>query len=151
MHASFRELRGMIAMRHKFGTGDPEESDETEPAPPAAQQPAQCEATVPQVDSEAEEAECPVDVNQPLSPWESPGAPGEGRVRASAPPSATASPEAIPDSPEEDEAIQAAYRGRLERVFERMEQDEAAGRAELEPPVRDGPPPGPGTSASSGT
>jgi hypothetical protein len=168
MNASFRELRGMIEMRYKHGSGDPEESDESEdlePAgephdevPPAAadadtpasQEPAQCEATVPQVESEEEEVKAPFDVNQPVSPWESNGAPGaaspgragKGRVRASAPPSATASPGVIPDSPEEDEAIRAAYRARLERVFERLDQDEGTGQAELDAAARASPPPG---------
>jgi hypothetical protein len=68
-------------------------------------------------------------------------------VRASAPLSATASPDVIPDSPEEDEAIRAAYRGRLEGVFERMEQDEATVPAVLDPAARDPAPPEAGTSA----
>jgi hypothetical protein len=215
-NASFRELRAMIAMRHKFGTGKPEDSSDepcdqaspaepepdSEPAPPAAQEPAQCEATVTEVDGEAAEGKCPVDVNQPpavgeipnpksqipnksqisnpssqtpepqpVSPWEGPGAPeaaspgraGEGRVRASALPSATASPEApvrasappgsvvsseaVPGSPEDDEAIRAGYQARLGRVREWMEQVEAAGPGELDPAARDRPPPEPGTCA----
>jgi hypothetical protein len=173
MNASFRELRGMIEMRYKYGAGDPDadtsedECDQASPAeleaepeagleagPETSEKPAQCEANVPQADGDAEEVEAPVDVNPPLSPWERVP---EGRVRASAPPSAPASPEtqvragappsapASPDSPEEHEAIRAGYQTRLDRVRERLEQDEAAGPAELDPAARDRPPPGPGT------
>jgi hypothetical protein len=97
---------------------------------------------------------------EPLAPWERvpegrvraaapPSAVAsevpEGRVRAGAPPSAEASEAA--DPPDEDEAIRAAYQARLQRVIERMEQDQATGSAEPDPAARDRPPPGLETSA----
>jgi hypothetical protein len=65
---------------------------------------------------------------------------------ADAPPSAGAS-SGTAGSLEEDEAIRAAYEARLQRVLERMEQDEAASSAEPDPAARDRPPPELETSA----
>jgi hypothetical protein len=150
-HASLREFCRLKELRHKHGEGDPEpqepEDNPGDPPPPGPGQtvpeaPAQSEATVAEFDDAVEEGESPVDVSQtakpqPLSPWESPGAPEEGRVSADAPSSAVASPGPA-DPPEDDEAIRAAYQARLQRVLERIE---------LDPATRDRPPPGLETSA----
>jgi hypothetical protein len=142
-HASLREVRALQADRRKYGSGDCGELHDQEypaetaerTAVPTPTEPAQNKATVPEVDGAAEEAEGPIDVTgQPLSPWERVP---EGRVRADAPPSAAAFPGAA-DSPMEDEAIQAEYQTRLQRVLERLEPDPAA---------TDHPPPGLETSA----
>jgi hypothetical protein len=74
-HASLRELRALQADRRKYGAGDGDgdEPDHREPEPPDEEgdpppvtEPAQNEATVPQVDDTADEAEAPIDATRPL-------------------------------------------------------------------------------------
>jgi hypothetical protein len=129
-HAALREVRALQGERRKYGAGEGEEASEQEP-PADAKEPAQNEPTVPEVGENVEEVEGSVDVT--LSPRERVP---EGRVRAAAPPSAEAAL-----SPAEDEAIRAAYQARLQRVLERIEQDEANASAALDPADRDRPPP----------
>jgi hypothetical protein len=135
-HSAFREFRGLVELRHKYGEGqgdlEDEDQEATEP-PPAPQEPAQNEATVPEVVENGEEAESQIDLT--LSQGE----------RVCAPPSAEAS--AVLDSPEEHEAIRSAYHAQLQRVLERIEQDQANTAAEFDGAARDRPPPEPETSA----
>jgi hypothetical protein len=127
-HAAFRTFRGLVELRHKYGAGDPEASLPAQPEPDQAgpQAPAQSEATVPEVDRAVEEAEGPIDVTGPPLLAEAPN-----------PKSQTAG---AAESPEEDEAIRAAYQARLQRVLERIEQGEADPPAERDPAARDRPP-----------
>jgi hypothetical protein len=147
-HASLREFCRLKELRHKYGEGDPEHEEPAQasgdpppsgPGPAVPEAPAQSEATVAEVNGVVEEGESPVDATQtaepqPLSPWERVP---EGRVRADAPPHTVASPRAA-DPPEEDEAIRAEYRTRLQHVLERIE---------LDSPAEEASPPGPETSA----
>jgi hypothetical protein len=54
-HAALRELRALQGERRKYG------ASARRPTPP---EPAQNEATVPEVDGAGKEAQCPIDVSQ---------------------------------------------------------------------------------------
>jgi hypothetical protein len=99
---------------------------------------------VPEVDGTEGEGECPVDVTPPAGEIRNP------KFETSGPqPPVPDCRAPILDSPEEDEAIRAAYQARLQRVLERIEQDEAntPTPSELDPAASDRSPPELGTPA----
>jgi hypothetical protein len=154
-HAALREFRGMVALRHKYGEGDLDSgSDDPEgheppsdpPNPPqaAGQEPAQNEATEPEVHRHDKEANSSIDVTHALggeTPSSNSQIPNQSQSAFGGPNprSRTSEPQPpILDSPEEHEAVRAEYQARLQRVLERVEQEQDQGNSGVE-----SQPPGP--------
>jgi hypothetical protein len=151
-HAALREFRGVVDLRHKNREGElddvnPEgnEPPADPPSPPqaAGDEPAQSEATVAEVDDHEEEANRQIDVTGPLgreNPSSQSQIPNVSQISNPKPETSALQPSVpgfeapIFDSPEEQQAIRAAYRARLERVRERIEQDEDGSLADVHPP-----------------
>jgi hypothetical protein len=135
-HASLREVRALQADRRKYGAVDCDEWNEQEnPEDPretgerrdvaAPPEPAQNEATVPEVGEAEEEGEGPIDVTRPSAgEIRNPKLEirNESEIRNSK--SETSSPQVpILGSPEEMESIVGAYRAQIEQVVTRVERE----------------------------
>jgi hypothetical protein len=138
----------VCAPRTRGETSGPEDGGVGRPAPSSVggaprpvSEPAQIEATVLEVNGAGEEAEGPIDAIGPIG-WGIPSSNSQipTKPQISNPKSETSEPQRpvpgfqapILDSPEEHEAIRAAYQARLQRVLERIEQDAGGAGVEFE-------------------